>query len=569
MRRPVWLISLLSCIGILCFVALLSVTLRSDTTTLEDCALDGENADFSCNEGGDDDDTPLPDAQNYSRIACCTPFSTLADQSDAQLLYRGVSLSGGELTKENAAQGKFMPFDNDAALFLYKGMNTFRISITWEYFADRKGVVFVRSKYVRELDAVISGLIAKKANVIIDLHNYGRYNADDLSKNKNNRDYLGDDVIRPCTRVRPIWCAGVATSSFSELWYAIASRYNASGMIYGILNEPHDIFYENLNELYILAYGAIRRAENATRHLILIAGNQRTALSEWFVPNAFGRSNADNTELLDILRTRYDPFFAIDVHQYFDNDFSGNYQIGECLPLDIFEQQFDTYWPQFKEWATTNKCAVFIGEFGIPDTPRCRATMNHFLDSVTNFSYLQERDSGVIGWTVWVAGNSLGDHPLSLAPGGPANALMWTGNDSYQKYLVAVATPIPTLANETKSLAIRNDGTEPLRYHSGYLPFQFQGSADILPGQVGYLYSNNAYTTPVGDGGLQISYYKTRRANVFGFGMSVPDPLSEAYSFPKPLPRGISIRNFSVGCEIKATGPTASSEDEPRCYVVS
>src|SRR5579872_6050658 len=104
----------------------------------------------------------IPNAQTYS----------------SGIPYRGVSLSGGEFvdTAEHlASSGKFFAGINDAALFLYRGMNVYRVQITWEYLADINGNFKTDANaqaYLAALDKTINILLAKKAFVLLDLHNY-------------------------------------------------------------------------------------------------------------------------------------------------------------------------------------------------------------------------------------------------------------------------------------------------------------------------------------------------------------------------------------------------------------
>lgn len=577
-------------------------------STIE-CADGNENEDFSCNEAADFD-TDF-DNLNLSVIVydtlpwCCNnvtieiEIAPIADNgggneinrppdlvlesqqlaSDAILPYRGVSLAGGEFANgpnnTYAENGNCLPFDNDAALFIHKGMNTFRIPITWEYFADRQGNILpASSNYIDRLDKVINGLISPPRNafVILELHNYMRYNRNDVSRNVANTDPDGDDVIRPCSD-RPVWCSGVAMSSFARLWRNIVARYNAPRMIYGIMNEPHDVAYNNLNEVTRLAFDAIRRAENQTasrhHHLILVSGNQYTGLHSWFNAQPGGtRSNAENgAEAYDLLRERYDANFAVEVHQYFDADSSGNYDTGDCIPFATFKAGFDAYWPPFMNWATVNRHQIFIGEFGVPDTPTCKQNVLYFLDAITRFAYSPSRGSGVIGWTLWTAGNCWGNYILSLAPGGRANGLL-QGNLTYEKYLFPVA-PIPNIINETRALSIENRANETLKFASGYLPFQFTGSADIAPGATGYLYSNNPTNTPIGDGGLQINFYiRDDKSTVLGFGIETPkDNVRNAYGYSNILGFVTSSYGFPA-CLIIASG-VQHNPGEARCFVVT
>lgn len=571
-----------------------SLIRREPVSIIIECADGRENEDFSCNEAADFDSdfegNPSIQSQVYDTVPwCCgtsiseqSPLNTLVKSfqipSDGRIPFRGISLAGGEFSNSfnntDAANGNYLPFDNDAALFISKGMNTFRIPITWEYFADRRGIIFPTGNYIERLDRVINGLLARNNTyVILELHNYMRYNLNDVSRNVANTQPDGEDVIRPCMAPPSVWCSGVATSSFAVLWRNIVTRYHSPRMIYGIMNEPHDIAYTRLNAVTLLAFQAIRRAENDTadrvRHLILLSGNQYTGLHSWFEPNFQGLSNAQNTEFYDMLRERFGSDFAIEVHQYFDDDSSGTYVTNnhDCLPFANFTARFDEYWPRFMNWSITNRHQVFLGEFGVPDTPTCRVDVQHLLDAFTRFAYSPSRGYGVIGWTLWAGGNSWGDYILSLAPGSKTNALL-QGNVTYEKYLDPVA-PIPPINNETRAISIENRSNETLKFAGGYLPFEFLGSAEIPSGGVNYLYSNNMNNTPTGDGGLQIRYYiGDDKSRVIGFGIDPPkDGTRYAYGFSN-IPQLVISSYNAPRCTIIAGGPQ-SNPPEARCFVVT
>lgn len=467
-------------------------------------------------------DNTLPSAQTYS----------------TGIPYRGVSLSGGEFADSGngwAPAGKFIPNLNDSALFIYKGMNTYRIPISWEYLADINGNITAQQSYLTALDNIITELTAKNATIIIDIHNYMRFNPANVSKDYENTDPNGSDVIG-------VGKDAPSTAAFAKLWANIANRYHSPNIIYALMNEPHDMSSDIIAKNENAAIEAIRQQEktlNISPHLILIDGNNWTGLHSW------DQSIQGNPANSDVFPAKIiDPanHIAIEVHQYFDSDSSGQYKSndnnGDCLSLTAFQKGytykgqempgFDTYWPKFTTWAKNNNVKIFLGEFGSPDTANCKADINYTLGELNKFADVDaKQDSGVIGWTVWSAGHAWGNYTLSIAPGGPANNLMWDKDSPYTNpnFLTPNGT-IPEL--NPVAAQITNNSSKTLNFGNGYWPFQIHGSATLAPGATAALYSNNETSKPTGQ--LELSYFIGQdSSHPLGFGIT-----DNGYTFSYP-----------------------------------
>lgn len=523
--------------------------------------VDSEENSFSCNDGADYDAEPLPFVQDYTTDEDILRIS--AEIREGVIDFRGVNLAGGEFGQSPgstfASEGLALPFDNDAKLFIYKGMNTFRIPITWEYFADPNGIINAKREYLERLDNVIDELVAKNATVIIDLHNYMRYNPGNLS--------LNSEAGRGTADVIGVGRGVPTLLSVKRLWTAIVNKYRQPSIVYGIMNEPHDVSFDSLVAYTNTAIDAIRNAEaksSGVRHLILISGNNYSGLHSWVgVNTAF--SNSNNALFLGRIRD-FSNYFAIEVHQYFDADFSssGVYAPeGECLDFATFKADFDLYWSRFVGWVKANRVRVFVGEFGVPNTTLCAEVASYFLTTLHSFPYRAET-GGIIGWTVWAAGNSWGNYILSVAPGGRANDLMWD-NRLYEKFLIPLAgVQIPDISTIPQAIAITNIGSETLVFSSGYVPFQFRRTLDIQAGKTGYMYSNNlTSSTPID--ALKVTYTKADKTIFYGFGITKPEPLSNTYSFPPGAPYISKVPKET--CPIKASDSTANKGDT-RCFSV-
>lgn len=510
---------------------------------IDDTCIDGdEDLHYDCGNG--EGYGPIPFPQCY--IDCDTITQNVI--GDGNIKFRGINLAGGEFEGDEARNGAFLPFDNSAELFVYKGMNTFRIPVVWEYI-----VINGVSNYMNKLDSVIRDLTAKECYVVLDMHNYMRYNAKNVTKDMTNTDPNGDDVIQVGLDGQP------QNSLFYFLWREMTRRYRSPFMIYGLMNEPHDVTFEQLNQIIDAGLNGIRVLEISAR--ILIPGNNWDRLRSWF-DSVDGRiSNAENFAANWPRWRDQDSKVVLEIHHYFDEDDSGRYaNRGECMNETLFKAQFDVYWPRFTQWCITNRIPVFVSAFGAPNTVRCASLITYFLNALHNFSFMKNNGYGVVGWTAWAAGRGWsGAYPLSLAPGGMANEMMWD-NQSYQQFLTPITKAIPPMNNKP-AMFITNLSKEWLLFRSGYVPFQFRGSMDIKPGGgERYLYSNNQNNTPID--GLFLKYYTTDPSVLIIFGI---DPLgsdnrSTAYAV-NHIP-SISIDNTLRLCFIRPV-PL-----EPRCFIV-
>lgn len=495
---------------------------------------------------------------NYTPPASSSGSSSYpnAQTYSSGMAYRGVNLSGAEFADDGSGQaqkGAFTPKIDDAALFLYRGMNVYRIPVTWEYIADINGNLKTDAdgqQYLAKLDAVISSLLEKNAYVLLDLHNYMRYNPSNVSLNYMDHDPNGADVIGSGSNAP-------TKLAYERLWKNLATHFNQPNMMYDIMNEPHDMPMSQVLANQNAAIAGIRNAEaGAAPHLIMIEGNYWTGLHSWTKTTTSDQTNAQAYPA-GIVDSKNN--YAFEVHQYFDPDASGTYTTGDCLSHSDFIRGytfngitypgFPVYWAEFLHWAKTNKAKVFLGEFGSPDTENCRADIKTVLETMNKFPY--GKDSGVfIGWSVWAAGGSWGDYVNSIAPGGPANTLMWD-NELYQNYLTETQD-LPALG--PKMLSFTNESLSNLLFSSGAWPFQMKGTATLSPGKTVYIYSPDSTTAPAGQ--YELTYHLSGdTGNVLGVGVN------GGYGYGYGNLAGI-MPVLKSSCDI-----TGSNGDTKRCWL--
>lgn len=186
----------------------------------------------------------------------------------------------------------------------------------------------------------------------------------------------------------------VPASAFVSFWRELAARTKQHvHIVYGLMNEPVDIAAGAWRDIANEAISAIRAT--GAKNLILVPGTAYTGAHSWIA--------AGNTVLDGI----HDPAdnFAIEVHQYLDEDLSG--RSGTTVSETIGVERLQA----FQTWAREHKFKAFLGEFGAgPDAVSLKALENTVHE-------LEHNRDVWIGWTAWAAGPWWPDDtPLRLSP---------------------------------------------------------------------------------------------------------------------------------------------------------
>ena len=145
--------------------------------------------------------------------------------------------------------------------------------------------------------------LATGAYCAIDIHNFARV----------NNQIIGQ--------------GGPSDAEFADLWTQLAVKYKSSSkVVFGLMNEPHDVDINTWANTVQAAVTAVRNA-GATSQMILLPGNNFASAGQ-FVPNGSGATlmkvtNPDGTVTGLIM----------DVHKYLDVDNSGEH--AECTTDNI------------------------------------------------------------------------------------------------------------------------------------------------------------------------------------------------------------------------------------------
>lgn len=297
-----------------------------------------------------------------------------APRSDACL--RGVNLAGAEFGALPGTPDRDYTYPSEATVahFAATGMTVIRLPFRWPRLQPALRADLDPAELAR-LEAAVRRIRAAGLAVVLDLHDYGRYR----------------DV--------PVGSAAVPNEAFADLWSRLARRFKADdGVVFGLMNEPHDMPARQWLGAANAAMAAIRKA--GAKNLVLVPGTDWTGVHSWFGA-ADGRSNAE------VMAGVVDPAgrFAYDVHQYMDADFSGTKP--ECSRAGDAVAAVD----RLSEWLAKTGRRAFLGEFAAPRDPACVAALE------TLVARLDARPDAWIGWSYWAAGDWWApDYPFSLQP---------------------------------------------------------------------------------------------------------------------------------------------------------
>lgn len=296
---------------------------------------------------------------------------------------RGVNIAGAEFNA-SAIPGTLnvnYTFNNQATFtyFANKGFDIMRVPILWERIQPTLNGP-LDTAYLNNLKTNIAWAKAAGAQVIIDIHNYGRYNGNVIGVSSS-----------------------VPISSFTDLWVRLSNEFkNESGVYaYDLMNEPHGMG-TGANDWKVISQAAVTAIRNnGDNKLIMVEGT--------YYANAHGWATKNGTTTSWIT----DPAnnFMYSAHCYFDSNASGTYTksydeelaANPNLAMVGVNRVMD-----FITWCNSNNVRGFIGEFGIPNNDsRWHTVLENFLDVL---------DENGMDATYWAGGTWWGSYPLSIQP---------------------------------------------------------------------------------------------------------------------------------------------------------
>ncbi|KAJ3935762.1 MAG: endoglucanase [Lentinula lateritia] len=254
------------------------------------------------------------------------------------------------------------------------GYNVFRLPVGWQFLTNGVLGGDLDADNLAEYDALVQTCLATGASCIIDIHNYARWNGLIIGQ------------------------GGPTNDQFAAIWTSIATKYaDEEKIIFGVMNEPHDIPDINLWAGSVQAAVTAIRNAGATKQLILLPGNNWTS-AETFVSNGSGPA------LLTVTNPDGSTTGLIfDVHKYLDFDNSGTNE--ECVTNNI-----DSSWAPLATWLRENGRQAFNTETGGGNVASCVQYM------CQQIAYQAQNADVFLGYVGWAAGNFYPTYVLGEAP---------------------------------------------------------------------------------------------------------------------------------------------------------
>ena len=306
-------------------------------------------------------------------LAGSAPWAAARDEGGgAGIDLIGVNLSGAGFAP-HVVPGKhgtnyFYPEKRHFKYYADKGIRLIRFPFIWERVQHNLGED-LDGEQLRLLKRTLDFAMQHGQKVILDMHNYGRYQG------------------------HLIGSSDVPYAAYADVWQKLAKRFGGHPALlgYDIMNEPHGTVG--------LWPGAAQAAVDAIREvdqqaLIFVEGERWSSAYHWPLVNA-------NFLVKDPVER-----IVYEAHLYFDEDFSGKYLPGKSRNIDPM-LGVERARP-FVEWLQKHGQKGFLGEYGIPDDlPEASVAMDNLL------AYLNDN---CIPSAYWAGGPGWGQYRLAIEP---------------------------------------------------------------------------------------------------------------------------------------------------------
>lgn len=265
------------------------------------------------------------------------------------------------------------------------GLNIFRLPVSWQFLTFGHGGTKLNETSFDSYNELMTACFDTGAYCMIDLHNFARY----------NNGIIGQ--------------GGPSDDDFATLWSNIAAKYaDNDRVVFGLMNEPHDLDIQIWAKTCQAAVTAIRKA-GAAKQIILLPGTNFASATEFVstqsAANLAKITNPDGST----------DGLLMDLHKYLDINNSG--QHAECTTDNVAGFQAIT------DWLRQNNRTAMVSETGASMDPSCMK------DFCAQNTFLAQNSDVFVGFVGWAAGSFHPDYMLSLTPTGTTgnykdNALM-------------------------------------------------------------------------------------------------------------------------------------------------
>ncbi len=309
-------------------------------------------------------------------LVFCLLFCAACVQADclSSSRWTGVNLAGAEFSP-NVVPGKMnenftYPSDKTLLYFQEQGANVFRLPISWERIQPNP-LSDLDKQHLTQLNRIIHFAEAYQLCLVLDLHNYGRWQGKPLSTKDQQQ--------------------------LTDVWLRLASlQPSGQNLALGLMNEPEGMSrtaWFNLSQ-YVIQ----QLRQQHMPHWILVSGGNWSGAHSWFSDSNKEPSNAALFSRLQTPSSRV----LIELHQYADKDYSGTHN--DC----VSPTKLVGYLQKVSNWATQHHQQLFLGEFGVANSQTC-------LDALHQMA-VQLQHPAWKGWTYWAAGEWWKNYAFSIQP---------------------------------------------------------------------------------------------------------------------------------------------------------
>ncbi|KAL2789053.1 glycoside hydrolase superfamily [Aspergillus keveii] len=254
------------------------------------------------------------------------------------------------------------------------GLNVFRLPVCWQYLVNNRLGGNLDANNFGIYDQLVQACLDTGAYCVVDIHNYARWDNQVIGQSNG----------------------AVTNDQFASVWWQVAARYaGSSRVIFGVMNEPHELDITAWATSAQYAVTSIRDA-GATSQMVLLPGTTFTSVGGFISSgsasalSAIRNPDGSTTNLI------------FDVHQYLDADSSGTST--ECATNGV--NNLST----LATWLRANNRQAFLTETGGGSTASCYTNLCAELDWMNNNSDVY------LGWIGWAAGAFGADYELAETP---------------------------------------------------------------------------------------------------------------------------------------------------------
>ncbi|KAL9056359.1 MAG: hypothetical protein Q9162_002950 [Coniocarpon cinnabarinum] len=327
--------------------------------------------------------TPVVPASSSLVSSSSSVSSSTAPTSTGKVTSAGINIAGCDFgcdTSGNCQSGSQCPTEVGPTQMQHfsadDGLNIFRLPVGWQYLVNNQLSGALDEKFMSDYDGLVQSCLKLNARCIIDIHNYARWNGQIVGQSEG----------------------GPTNDDLADLWTKLATKYATnSNVVFGIMNEPHDLDMTKWAATVQAVVTAIRQA-GASDQWILLPGTNYTATGGYEYASAPALEKVTNPDgSTDNL--------VFDIHNYYDSDNSGTN--AECVADHV-----DDRFKPLGDYLRTSKRQAFLSETGGGNTASCEQYICNALEFMSSYSDVY------LGWTGWAAGSFDSSYVLSEVPDG-------------------------------------------------------------------------------------------------------------------------------------------------------